>query len=135
SFVGPLSKPVELFVPEKARRATDLHLVIHFHGAAFIAEQSVVALGDDHASAVLNLGSGGGVYDRTLSTPGAFDSLATAIQREMSDALGHPVRLADITLVGFSAGYGAVRAILRDSASAARVHSVLLLDGLHVSYI
>ena len=135
SFTGPLAKPVELFVPEKARRATDVHLVIHFHGAAFIAEQSVAALDGDHVSAVLNLGAGGGVYDRTLSAPGAFDSLTSSIQQEMSEALGHPIRFADITLVGFSAGYGAVRAILRDSSNAERVRSVLLLDGLHTSYV
>jgi hypothetical protein len=135
TFEGPLAKPVELFVPEKARAATALHLVIHFHGAAFVAEQSVMALGDDHASAVVNLGSGGGVYDRTLSAPQAFDSLLAAIQREMGAAVAHPVRFSNVTLVGFSAGYGAIRAILRDTANFPRVASVLLLDGLHTSYI
>src|SRR5215468_1808067 len=44
-----VAKPIELFVPEKARAASSLHLVIHFHGAAFIAEQAVMALGDNHA--------------------------------------------------------------------------------------
>jgi hypothetical protein len=128
-------KPIELFVPEKARAASSLHLVIHFHGAAFVAEQAVMTLGDNHASAVVNLGAGGGVYDRTLSVPQAFDSLLASIQREMSAAVAHPVRFADVTLVGFSAGYGAVRAILRDTLNLPRVAAVLLLDGLHTSYI
>lgn len=135
TFEGPLAKPIELFVPEKARGASSLHLVIHFHGAAFIAEQAVMTLGDNHASAVVNLGAGGGVYDRTLSAPQAFDSLLTSIQREMSAAVGHPVQFSDVTLVGFSAGYGAVRAILRDTLNLPRVAAVLLLDGLHTSYI
>ena len=135
TFDGPLAKPIELFVPEKARAASSLHLVIHFHGAAFVAEQAVATLGDNHASAVVNLGAGGGVYDRTLSAPQAFDSLLASIQREMSAAVAHPVRFSDVTLVGFSAGYGAVRAILRDTSTFPRIAAVLLLDGLHTSYI
>jgi hypothetical protein len=40
-----------------------------------------------------------------------------------------------VTLVGFSAGHGAVRAILRDPKAFARVDAVLLLDGMHTSYV
>ena len=38
-------------------------------------------------------------------------------------------------MVGFSAGHGAVRAILRDPRHFARVDAVLLLDGMHTSYV
>jgi hypothetical protein len=40
-----------------------------------------------------------------------------------------------VTLVGFSAGHGAVRAILREPRHFARVDAVLLLDGMHTSYV
>jgi hypothetical protein len=40
-----------------------------------------------------------------------------------------------VTLVGFSAGHGAVRAILREPQHFARVDAVLLLDGMHTSYV
>ncbi|HEY9229389.1 MAG TPA: hypothetical protein VIP11_22260 [Gemmatimonadaceae bacterium] len=135
TFTGPLGKPVAVYVPDAATRAKSVHLVIHFHGAAFVAEQAVATLGHDHVSAVLNLGVGSGVYDRALSEPAAFDSLLSSILRELDEGVGHPVRIADITLSGWSAGYGSIRAILRDTINVSRVSAVLLLDGLHVSYV
>ena len=40
-----------------------------------------------------------------------------------------------LTLTAFSAGHGAIRAILRDPRHFAAVHGVLLLDGMHTSYV
>ena len=57
------------------------------------------------------------------------------MRREAATAVGHAVTFRTVTLVGFSAGHGAVRAILRDSAHFARVDAVLLIDGLHTSYV
>ncbi len=37
--------------------------------------------------------------------------------------------------MGFSAGHGAIRAILREPRHFERVNAVLLLDGLHTSYL
>lgn len=135
SFDGPLGKPVEVFVPSAAERAAALHLVVFFHGAAFIPEFAVSKLGNDHAVAAMTLGPGSGVYDRAFAASATFDTLLATIRRELADGLKHPVRFADITLVGFSAGHGAVRAILRDSTHFHDVASVLLLDGLHTSYV
>jgi hypothetical protein len=134
TFAGPLGKPVELYVPTRARRADALQLVVHFLGAAFVPEQAVDPLANT-VVAVVNLGAGSGIYDRTFSEPAAFDTLLAAAARETSAALGRPARFARVTLVGFSAGHGAVRAILRDSAHFARVDAVLLLDGMHTSYV
>ena len=135
TFAGPLGKPVEVFVPAGMRRADALHLVVHFHGGAFIPEYAVSELGGDHVVAVVNLAPGSGVYDRTFSEPAVYDSLLAAVRREASAALGRPATFADVTLVGFSAGHGAVRAILRDSSHFDQVNAVLLLDGLHTSYV
>jgi hypothetical protein len=135
SFNGPLDKPVEVFVPAAAQKGSALDLVIHFHGGAFIPESAVSALGGNDAVAVVNLAPGSGVYDRTFRDPPAFDSLLANVQREIATGLGHQISFRTITLVGFSAGHGAVRAILRDSLHFAQVDAVLLLDGLHTSYV
>ncbi|MDF1504447.1 hypothetical protein PYV61_15940, partial [Roseisolibacter sp. H3M3-2] len=50
-------------------------------------------------------------------------------------AAGAPARLGRVALAGFSAGHGAIRAILREPRHAARVDAVLLLDGMHTSYV
>jgi hypothetical protein len=135
SFDGPLGKPVEVFVPAAAQHAAALDLVIHFHGGAFVPEYAVSKLGGSHAAAVVNLAPGSGVYDRTFSEPAVYDSLLASVRREAAAAVGHAITFHTVTLVGFSAGHGAVRAILRDSAHFARVDAVLLLDGLHTSYV
>ena len=135
SFSGPAGKPVEVFVPDRVRKRDQVDLVIHFHGVAWIPEQSVAELGDRTVTAVVNLGAGSGTYDRAFADPTTFDSLLNGVTREVSAAAGRVERIGRLTLVGFSAGHGAVRAILREPRHFARVDAVLLLDGMHTSYI
>jgi len=135
SFVGPAGKSVIVFVPAGTRHAGALRLVVHFLGAAFVPEQAVARLGGDHIAAVVNIAPGTGAYDRAFAEPAAYDSLLAGIRREASAALGRPAAFRTVTLVGFSAGHGAIRRILRDSAHFAAVDAVLLLDGMHTGYI
>ncbi len=135
SFAGPAGKPVVVFVPAGTRHAEALRLVVHFLGAAYVPEQAVARLGGDHIAAVVNLGAGSGVFDRAFADPAAYDSLLAGIRREAGAALGRPAAFRSVTLVGFSAGHGAIRRILRDSAHFAAVDAVLLLDGMHTSYV
>ena len=114
------------------KSSKDLSLVIHFHGsAAFVSEYAAAQLGNDHIIATVQLGSGSGIYDRSFSDPPVFDSLMAGIVRSASRTLGGDVAFKRIILSGWSAGYGAVRAILRDSVHAERIDGVMLLDGLH----
>jgi hypothetical protein len=135
TFTGPAGKPVEVWLRDTKPSNKTIDLVIHFHGAAWLAEQAVASLEKPAMAAVLNLGSGSGAYDRAFDEPAAFDTLLDQITREASQARGSAITIGNITLVGFSAGHGAVRAILRDSAHFTRVNAVLLLDGMHTSYI
>jgi hypothetical protein len=135
TFNGPLDKPVQVFVPLGTKLDRPLHLVIHFHGAAFIPEIAVSRLGSPFVSATVNIAPGSGAYDRAFSDPPVYDSLLAAISRELSAASGKPARVNRVTLVGFSAGHGAIRAILRDARHFDLVNGVLLLDGLHTSYV
>jgi hypothetical protein len=135
TFAGPTGKPVEVFVPDSVRTHDTVDLVIHFHGAAWLPEQAVAGINHYTVAAVLNLGTGSGVYDRSFSDPAAFDSLLAGVARVVSTEIGKDAPLGHITLVGFSAGHGAVRAILRNPRQFARVDAVLLLDGMHTSYV
>src|SRR5437660_2554153 len=135
SFAGPMGKPVELFVPESARTSDVIDLVVHFLGAAWLPEQAVARLAGHTVVAVVNIGAGSGVYHRAFADPTAFDSLLAGVTREVSAANGRTARIGRVTLVGFSAGHGAVRAILREPRHFARVDAVLLLDGMHTSYV
>lgn len=135
SFAGPGGRPVDLLVPDGARRREVVDVVIHFHGTAWLPEQAVAARDGRAAVAVVNLGAGSGIYHRTYAGPAAFDSLLAGIAAELSAAGGRAARVGRVTLTGFSAGHGAVRAILREPRHFARVDAVLLLDGMHTSYV
>lgn len=135
TFAGPGAKPVELFVPERARDERTVDLVIHFHGASYVANQAVAALDRPVVAVALNLGSGSGVYHRAFVNGAAFDSLLAQIQAELKSAVGHDVAIGRLTLTAWSAGHGSVRAILLDVRHFARVHDILLIDGMHTSYV
>ena len=135
TFTGPLNKPVQVFVPAGTSASQPIDLVIHFLGAAYVAERVASTLGNTVAANV-SIGSGSGVFDRAFSDPAAYDTLLHHVETEAAATLGvSNVRFRHITLSAFSAGHGAVRAILRDSAHFAQVSAVLLMDGLHTSYV
>lgn len=135
SFPGPLARPVEVFIPKRALGADRVDLVIHFHGAGWIAGQSVASFSRPTVAAAVNLGAGSGAYHRAFTDPTVFDSLVSGIGSEVSAARSKPATMSRITLSGFSAGHGAIRVILREPRHFARVDAVLLLDGMHTSYV
>jgi hypothetical protein len=135
SFTGPGGKPVEVFINRRVRGDQAADLVIHFLGASWIPAQAIDELQSPTVVAVVNLGAGSSAYQRPYTDPSAFDSLLAGVQREVSAALARPMRLGRVVLVGFSAGHGAIRVILREPRHFARVDAVLLLDGMHTSYV
>lgn len=134
SFSGPAGRPVDVWIPDDVKKNDRFDLVIHFHGTAWLPEQAI-ARRRNTVAAVLNLGVGSGAYDRAFADPSAFDSLITGVTSEVSAVSGRATHVGRLTLVGFSAGHGAVRAILRDPRHFERVDAVLLLDGMHTSYV
>ena len=135
SFAGPAGKPVDIWIPDAARMRDTVDVVLHFFGAAWLPEQAVADGAPGAVAVVVNLGGGSGIYDRTFRDPAALDSLLAAARREISTTTARPVSFGTVTLSAFSAGHGAVRAILADQRHFARVNAVLLLDGMHTSYV
>jgi hypothetical protein len=135
SFAGPAGKRVALWIPQRAANHDTVDIVVHFLGAEWLPEQAVDQAAPGAAAVVLNLGAGSGIYDRSFRNPAAFHSHLDGVEHEIAGARGGPVTLGRVTLTAFSAGHGAVRAILRDPRHFARVGAVLLLDGMHTSYV
>ncbi|MBO9591557.1 MAG: hypothetical protein J7599_01525 [Niabella sp.] len=130
-----LSKPVFIYIPRRLKKAAWADLLIHFHGVnyvpAFTAEKSKTNL----VAVSVNLGSGSGTYARPFQNDTAFKKLVTVVWRSVQKQLGNRIRQRRIILSGFSAGYGAIRSILSGADGFELVNTVLLLDGLHASYI
>lgn len=127
-------KSAILFVPEKLRtriKSGSIPLVIHFHGAAWLVQQQI-SEESKAALITINLGSGSRAYGGPFS---ADSQLFRKILDEASQFLKLTKSWKSITLVGFSAGYGGIRAILRQPENFKLVNNVLLLDGFHASYV
>jgi hypothetical protein len=102
-------------------------LLVHFHGPAWIAETACAAKG---SLAVLSvqLGSGSAVYARPFLEAQRFADLLAEAQGKAG------LTFDTVGLSGWSAGYGAIRAILRHEEHYRRVRWVVLLDGLHAGH-
>lgn len=120
-----------LFTSPKVKTQKAVPLIIHFHGVPWLMEYHIAKHFPNAALITVNLGSGSRVYGTPFSESQMFQNLID----EASKVLDLKKGWSSITLVGFSAGYGAVRAILRHEANFKIVNNVLLLDGIHASYV
>jgi len=116
-----------LFVPQKLDRNRPATLLFFFHGGDWLPELAATRR-RQVAVITVQAGSGSGSYVRLFQDPARFLSLVSA-----AESAGH-VHFTEIALGGWSAGCGAIRQILLDSASYDRVHRVLCIDGVHTGY-
>ncbi len=121
-----------LLLPATARVRPTMPLYVHFHGAPWLAEWSVAQRDRKAAVLTVQLGAGSGVYSRAFSDPSRFAALLDEAARTISAE--HPPRFHPVVLSAWSAGYGAVREILRNRENWPRIDAVLLIDGLHTGY-
>ena len=132
-ITGVLDRPVPVFLSPSVDAGADV--LVHMHGAAFIPAH--LARTADHAlvTAAVHLGAGSSVYERAFVAPDAFNLLLRSIADSLAGHVDQPFQPTSIRVSAFSAGYGAVRALLRRPDAAERIHGVLLLDGLHTGYV
>ena len=122
-----------LLLPAKAHLRPTMPLYIHFHGSEWLVEQSVAAV-DSHAAVLsVSIGAGSGVYAKAFADPNRFSQLLDEAAKALDPQ--HPPSFHPITLSGFSAGYGAIREILKNQENWPKVDAIVLVDGLHTSYI
>jgi len=124
-------KGARLYVASKVDPERAVPLIVHFHGAPWLIEAHVAENLPKAALITVQLGAGSRVYGQPFEDAQLFSSLLD----EAAKTLGLKRGWSSITLTGFSAGYGAVRAILRREKHLALVDNVLLLDGIHASYL
>lgn len=123
-------KGARFFIGSGVKIDKPVPLIIHFHGAPWLIEYHLARHLPRAALIAVQLGAGSRAYGLPFERPELFQSLIDEAARESGIKRGW----SSITLTGFSAGYGAVRAILRQDSNFARVNNVLLLDGIHASY-
>jgi hypothetical protein len=130
-----LVKPVEGFIPQQRQRAKKFDLLLHFHGASFVVQYAATQYKGALVAATINLGAGSSVYGHAFEDSTKFPILLAAISDSLKQKLALPVTIQKIVLSGFSAGYGAIRKIISTPGNFNRVDAILLLDGIHASYV
>jgi hypothetical protein len=116
-----------IFIPERLKNRSRLPLFIHFHGGTWLPEVAAERVGA--AVIPIQLGSGSSVYAKPFADPQLFRRLLAEAESKAG------VKFAPITLTSWSAGYGAIREILKAPEDYARVDRLLLIDGLHTGYV
>jgi hypothetical protein len=117
-----------LFVPRKIAKKKTAPLLVFFHGGTWVPE---VAAAKNGKTAVISIqiGSGSGVYARQFEGNGKFEELLAEAEQKSG------MKFKPVTIGGWSAGNGALREILKSAVSYERVQRVLMIDGIHASYL
>ena len=110
-----------LFIPQRLRHHESATLLFFFHGGDWLPE---LAASRQRQLAVVTVqaGAGSGSYVQLFQDPTRFLSLVAAAESASR------IHFGQIALGGWSAGCGAIRQILPDSASYQSVHRVLCID-------
>ncbi|MEM9141925.1 MAG: hypothetical protein AAGA86_02985 [Bacteroidota bacterium] len=123
-----LPQSVTLYIPSHFTKMDTLNLLVHFNGAAHVPIHAVDQLKESVVLAVVHLGSGSSVYERPFLHPAIFNRFV----QEVSGLLDVDA-FQNIYLSAFSAGYGAIRALLKTHFK--QIDGILLLDALHTDYM
>jgi hypothetical protein len=106
-------------------------LLLHFHGREAVRKLLAPA-GLPLVIAAIDAGERSNAYARRMADPRSLAKLLARIDQIMA-----PAKLRHLILSSWSAGYAAIREILRAAGSEAATHAadaVILLDGVHASY-
>jgi hypothetical protein len=125
-----------LFVPNtwSAPANGDVTLAIHFHGAHWFAIQEHLARGLRGPLVNFDLGLGSEVYRRAFEDGQHFAKFLKGIEKELSKRAGRDVRISNVEISSFSAGYAAVRELLKVPEYFELISRITLLDSLYARF-
>jgi hypothetical protein len=131
---SPISGGLLMLPPSFQSADGRYDLLLHLHGNTDLVEESVSFSGLNAVLVIMNLGTGSGPYEDRFANPGTLPEIIDRAQAIMEKRGLARATLRRLALSGWSAGYGGVLKVLEQPALAARVDSVLLMDGIHVGY-
>ncbi len=134
SVDGILEKPFEVYVPEAVQPVDSFDIVIHLHGAGYLVGQAVANRDRPTIAIAVNLGAGSSAYERPFTPENVFADVTQQAIEAAQRTYGANASPSQIIVTAFSAGYGGVRALLRQRSSVEKIDGLILMDGLHASY-
>ncbi len=116
-----------LFIPERFKPGERVDILVHFHGAARVVEREFARAAKNAVLVTVHVGSGSSVYEKALQDS---ETLGRLLEETLSKIPG--ATRGRLWLTSFSAGYGAIRQVLRSGK--VEVDGIILADSLHAGY-
>ena len=132
---GLNEKTVTIFVDSQCRNASSYSLWIHFHGTDYVPVHAMQTSPRPEVLVTINLGGGSSRYETPFQDRGLFGKILKQVNNDLENNVQTECQLDSVNLSAFSAGYGAIRALLQQPKNAEQIHGILLLDGLHTDYV
>ncbi len=130
-----------MFLPKTFVPAPDgaYDLILHFHGNANIVLESIEHAGLNAVVGVVNWGIRSAPYREKYQVPDAFEGLLAQIDAGVKTRGVTTPKLRRLALMSWSAGYGAIEAILEHrkspAAGADPLDAVIAIDGVHAAFL
>ncbi len=110
-------------------------VLVFFHGPVPVVCSNLTRSGKTAALVVVNGLDQPEAYAKPFQDKLLFGQLLDEVQHTLTVLNEEPVRLGQIAVASFSAGYGAVREILKRPEYAKRISDLVLADSLSASYV
>lgn len=125
-----------LFVPPTFALPADgrVDLAVHFHTEPWFAIEEHLRRGLIGPLLVVTVGQGSSAYARPFRDADRFGRLLDAVGVKLTPQADRLATVRNVDVTSFSAGYGAVREILKQERYVERIRRVVLLDSLYASW-
>ncbi|MFO0760853.1 MAG: hypothetical protein U0359_30530 [Byssovorax sp.] len=126
----------QVLIPRKGgvSKSGAFDLVVHFHGHEPIRKE-FVKTAKNIVLVGIDLGIGSGAYSSGFATADTWTQLVASVEAQVAKHAGIKAAHArKIALSSWSAGYGAIEQILRQTGGK-NIDALILLDSLHTGYI
>src|SRR5688500_13043494 len=124
-----------LFIPANYQaQGGDIELAVHFHGAAWFAIQEHLRAGRVTPLLSIYLGEGSTLYRNGFQDPERLPRVLKAAAEEIRFRSGKRVRVTSLDFSSYSAGYGAVREIVKSPENVKMIRRIVLADSMYASY-
>ncbi|MDX1972929.1 MAG: hypothetical protein SFY68_10405, partial [Candidatus Sumerlaeia bacterium] len=127
----PTTGSVILYLPEGYTPPADgtVNLTVHFHGATWFAIEEHRRRGLSEPLVTLALGEGSTVYRLPFEDPNSFPTFLGTVESALkNNTERQDIRITSVSLTSYSAGFGAVREILKTPENHAIIRRIILGD-------
>jgi|KBSSwiStaDraftv2_1062776.scaffolds.fasta_scaffold514776_2 hypothetical protein len=127
----------ELFVPDgfTVPASGEVPLCVHFQGGVKAAEENFARMQRSGVLIASTLAGRSGAFAEPYRDPAAFRALLAAGEAELLRRCGRDVHFGPLLITFWSAGYGAVRELLRDPDLFARIDALVSADSIYATVV